>query len=225
MKFSLALIALFCVSAINAKAIKDPSPFAQIIINLVEGLVQSLETNIPDWDASASLEKNVITVVDKKLESGALPDWKPDAPIEENLVNALESYIRSLKIQDLDETKTITENLDAIVTDFLKTVPFPSWFTKDDIQMLHDQMVQNALEALKNIHYPGFDVNKSIDDNVVALADAAIAEAKLDPKASSEDAVNEIIKQALSMVDLPGFNPSNTLEQNVADILANLLPF
>ncbi|XP_053209106.1 uncharacterized protein LOC128393026 [Panonychus citri] len=222
MKFSLALIALFCVSAINAKAIKEPSPFVQAIVNFVEGLVKNVEKNIPDWDASASLEKNVLTVVDKPLESGVFPGWKPDATIKDNLVNALESYIRSLKIQNFDETKTVAENANVVVADFLNSIPFPSWIPKENIQK---QIVDNLLAALKNIKVAGFDVNKSVDDDVVAWVDASIAGSKVDPSATLEDAVNAAVKNALAQVKLPGFSPSKTLEENVAEILENLLPF
>ena len=103
----------------------EPSPFVQAIVDFVEGLVKNLEEKIPDWDASASLEKNIITLVDKPLEAGAFPGWNPDASIQDNLVNALETKIRSLKIKDFDETKTVSENLNVIVVDLLNSIPFP----------------------------------------------------------------------------------------------------
>ncbi|XP_053207704.1 uncharacterized protein LOC128391781 [Panonychus citri] len=227
MKLSFVLIALFCVSAINARAIKVSNPFAKIFINFVQGWIEKFEEKIPAWNGSASLEKNVLIFVDESLKAGVLPGWNPDYSLDDNIVQVLETFMRSLQIQELDETKSVTEALNILVFHFLGKVPFLS-ISEDELQDIHDQIVRNAIEALNApelIECPECDVKKSVGDNLAALADAVVAKAELDPNVSLEEAVNQIIKNALADVDLPGFSPSHTLKENVIDFLENLFNF
>ena len=76
-----------------------------------------------------------------------------------------------------------------------------------------------------NIKVPGFDVNKSVDDNIVAWVVASLDNVQIDPKASLEDVVNTSVKNSLAQIKLPGFDASKTLEENVAEIIENVLPF
>ncbi|XP_053206035.1 uncharacterized protein LOC128390346 [Panonychus citri] len=220
MKFTLTFITLISVSTINVKATKEPNQFEHDIIDYSVNRIKSIEENIPDWDASASLEKNALTIVNKALQSGTIPFWNPGAALKVNLVYALEAFLRSLDIQDFDETKTFEENIDFAIVDFLRSLPMiPSWFPIDFIQK---KMVNNVLAAFENIPFPGFDVNKSVDDDVVAWVEASIAE--IDPSAELEDAVPTAVKNALHLLLLvPGFSPSKTLQENVSRVIEDLL--
>lgn len=87
-------------------------------------------------------------------------------------------------------------------------------------------LLQDLYDALKKIQSPGFDVNNSVDDNIVALVDDLLNNLDgLDPKASLEEVVNAFVKKNINQIKFPGFNPSNTLDQNIADILVAFLPF
>ncbi|XP_015788539.1 uncharacterized protein LOC107365530 [Tetranychus urticae] len=221
MKFSLALIAIFCVSAISAAPVKEPSPFVQAVVNLVEGFVQRLEKPIPGWDNKASLEKNVLAVIDKPLEAKVIPGWNPDASVRDNLISATEAYVKSLKIQGLDENKSVAENVKIVVSDFVDKLPIPSIFPKDQIKQ---DFINNVLEQLKKIQFKGFDLNKSVDEDITVVVDDVLEGVKgYDPKASLEDYVNAAVKNLLDQIRFPGYSPNKTLDENVAEFLENVV--
>ncbi|XP_053212462.1 uncharacterized protein LOC128395989 [Panonychus citri] len=222
MKFSLVLISLFCISAINAGVPRGPSTFDRLLLKLVDAVVKDWEKTIPNWDGSASLEKNILTVLDTPLETATVPDWNPLATSKDNLVYILESKIRKLNLPGCDATKSIVDNLNCTVTAFLDSLPFPYWIPKK-IRM---NLLQDLYDVLKKIQSPGFDVNNSVDENIVALVDDLLNNLNgLDPKASLEEVVNAFVKKNINQIKFPGFNPSNTLDQNIADILVAFLPF
>ncbi|XP_053206036.1 uncharacterized protein LOC128390347 [Panonychus citri] len=219
MKLLLAFITLVSVVTINAKPSKELTPFEHDIVNYSVNRTKSFEDNIPDWDASASLQKNVLTVVGKAFKSGTIPFWNSGADLKVNLVYALEAFLRSLDIQDFDETKTFKENVNFAIGDFLRSLPvIPSWFPIDFVQK---KMVNNVLGSFENM-IPGFDVNNSVDDDVVAWVETSIYD--IDPSTELEDAVNTAFKNALDLLLLlPGFSPSKTLQENVSRVIENLL--
>lgn len=97
------------------------------------------------------------------------------------------------------------------------------WIQKKKIQ---EHIFLNLIDSLKKIKSPGFDIYNMVDDNLISLVDDSLHNLEgLEPKASVKEIVHAAVKKALKFVQLPGFSPSKTLEQNVADVLVNLLPF
>ncbi|XP_053212531.1 uncharacterized protein LOC128396036 [Panonychus citri] len=65
------------------------------------------------------------------------------------------------------------------------------WIPKKGIHM---NLLQDLYDALKKIQSPGFDVDNSVDDNIVALVDDLLNNLNgLDPKASLEEVVNAFV--------------------------------
>ncbi|XP_015782400.1 uncharacterized protein LOC107360290 [Tetranychus urticae] len=204
MKFSIALVALFCVAAISAAPTQGPKPFVEALANLTKGVISQFEKLIPNWNPKAAIEDNLLPHLSEKIALDFIPGWNPKANISDNVLNAVMNLTKTLETKGLDDNKSVAENVKIIVAEVFEKMPFFSFVPKEPIEQL---LTNNALESFSRFLLKKAEANKTEDVK------------GFNPNVKFGDLhQSDYIDYGM----IPGFNTNKTLAENAAALLEDL---